>query len=205
MRVLLFLGLFGPLPGPFRSKAEVRDLECERVGPYEIERDRPGAVRPVGPRGQGALREVVVCRERVLRTGVRAPDEEAVLTTLDDTASSIAIAVASLRPDLRDRTWLVEAHHTSPAVGTKIAFAAKNALVAQGLSVSDRLPLLSAADVQVVTRMAPDDAWATACRRWSDTGGLRPGDALLAVVLRDARATGLHAGVCDGGRWSWLR
>lgn len=205
MTVLLFLGLFGPLPGPFRSKAEVRDLECERMSVDAAHRENPGAVQPVGPRGQRAQREIVVCRERMLRTGIRTPEQEAVLTTLDDTASALAVAVASLRPELRDRTWLVEAHHTDPAVGTKIAFATKNALVAQGLSVSDRLPLLSAADVQVLVRMAPDDAWAGACRRWAETGGLRADDALLAVVLRDARAARLHAGVCEGGRWSWLR
>src|SRR5690606_31575029 len=148
------------------SKAEVRDLECERLDIETATRDHPGAVHEVGPRGQRAQREIVVCRERLLPTGTRPEDAEAVLRTLDQTASGAARAAASLRPDLRDRIWLVEAHHASTAVTTKIAFATKNALVEQGLSVSDRKPLLNAADLTVLTRMGPDEAWPVACRRW---------------------------------------
>lgn len=205
MTVLGFLWLFGPAPGPFRSKEVMRDMECERSGIEAAHRENPGDVQPPGPRGQRSQREFVICREPLLPTGTRPPVDDAVLRDLDATASGVALAVASLRPDLRDRTWLVDAHHVSPATGSKIAFAAKNALLDQGLAVSDRAPLLTAADVQILGHMSPDDAWAVACRRWSDSGGLRETDALLAMVQRDPRATELHAGVCDRGRWSWLR
>ena len=70
------------------------------------------------------------------------------------------------------------------------------------VAITDRLKQ----DVQrVITRMAPDQAYPTACRRWFDTGSLDDGDALLAVVTRDPRETDLHAGLCASGTWTWLR
>jgi hypothetical protein len=71
--------------------------------------------------------------------------------------------------------------------------------------VSDRVPLLSAEDVNVLTRMHPDAAYPAACQRYAATGALGPGEALLAIVRRDPRETVLHAGLCVDGGWAWLK
>ena len=119
-------------------------------------------------------------------------------------------AIAHLRNSLptaqaADRVWLVEANVPTAPLGTKIAFATKAALMRQGLAVSDRTVTLGAGDVDVLTRLPPLAAYPAACRRYADGGSLRPGDALLFVMVLDPRETMLHAGLCIDGGWTWLR
>lgn len=207
------VGLFAPLailasdpaPSLTRSKAWSRQLVCERMSVEAASRLRPGLVVPERPRGDFMERSVVLCTQRALRSGLRAERDEAILSDLDVRASEIATAVAATRPDLAARTWLVEAFYPEATVQSKLAFAAKNALMSQGLPVSDRSPTLAVGDVAVLTRMSPAEAYPAACRRYTDQGGLREGDALLAVVSRDPRETALHAGVCADGAWVWIR
>ncbi len=202
---LVFIAPHDPAPSVLNSKDESASLECERKDVFEASRDHPGEVRAPGPRGDLYLRTALVCTERYMRLGLRSARDEAILTTLDARAGELASAADDLRPDLRDSTWLVETHYPSAQVSAKIAFAAKNALSGRGLRVSDRRPLLAAGDVEVLTRLHPDQAYAAACQRYHDNGSLRPGDALLGVIQRDKRATILHAGVCVDGVWQWLR
>ncbi len=194
-----------PTPGLTKRKASSRQLECERMTVDESRRRRPGSVRELKERGDGAERSVVVCTERLMRPGLRAARDEAILSTLDDRSSELAVAAMSGRPDLARRTWLVESYYPNAEVSPKLTFATKNALMEQGLSVSDRLVTLGVGDVEVITRMEPLQAYPAACQRYFDTGSLREGDALLAIVSRDRRETALHAGVCDNGTWSWLQ
>jgi hypothetical protein len=194
----IFAPIFGP---PTRS----RDLECEHMDVQTAVRDRPGLVAPPKPRGDYVERAVLVCAERWMRPGVRPPRDEAVLETLGATATEIALVAATERPDLRGATWLVEVFYPSGQVASKIAFATKDALVSRELTVSDRTPTLGVGDVGVLTRLDPDRAYPAACRRYADTGALREGDALLAVVHLDPRETRLHAGLCVAGEWTWLR
>lgn len=193
-----------PAPGLTRSKAWSRTMECERMSVEAAARLRPGLVTPERPRGDYMERSVVLCTQRVLRAGLRSDRDEAVLSDLDVRADELAAAAAT-RPDLADRTWLVETFYPSAQVSSKLSFAAKNALMGQGLAVSDRVPTLAVGDVAVLTRMSPAEAYPAACQRWAANGGLGAGDALLAVVSRDPRETALHAGVCADGVWTWVR
>jgi hypothetical protein len=204
LALLACLGAIDPAPGLARTTSWSRDLDCERVTSVTGSRRYPGEIAPPRPRDDVGS-STVVCRERLTRPGLREPRDEAILSELEVTTVGLAETAASLRPDLEDRTWLVEAYDASPPVAAKIAFASKNALMRRGLAVSDRAPILSAGDVDVLTRMSPDEAYPAACRRYFDTGSLGDADALLAVVRRDLRETTLHAGLCASGQWTWLR
>ncbi len=194
-----------PAPGLLRTRAESRNLDCERVSTETGSQRYPGVIDPESPRGAYVERSVVICKERVMRPGLRSARDEAFLLSLQEQATALATAAATLRPELLERTWLVETHFPSSQVAAKISFATKNALVVQGLAVSDRTPVLGADDVDVITRMAPQQAYRAACQRYTATGGLAGDDALLAVVQLDPRETILHAGICLDGGWEWLR
>ena len=194
-----------PAAGVWRTKARARNLTCERVDTDAGSLRYPGQIVASPPRGDDTEGEVVVCTERMTRLGLRPARDEAILESLDARAADLATAAESLRPDLRDRTWLVESWYPSLPVSTKISFAAKNALMRRGLTVSDRTPTLAVADVHILSRMRTDEAYSTACQRYAATGTLGEGDVLLAVVSRDDRETILHAGLCADGSWTWLK
>ena len=194
-----------PAPGLFRSRARVRRLDCERLTTETTLSRYPGEIAPEPPRGAYAEREVVRCHPRLLPPGVRAPRVEALLRDLERHASTVAGRVGSLGANGTARTWLVEAHDPDPQVVGKLRFALQNALLAQGLEVSDRTPRLGLADVDLITRLPPSQAYAAACRRYSENGSLGQDEALVALVNRDRRETGLHAGVCVDGGWRWLQ
>ena len=204
---LSFLGFVGsdPAPSLFRKRDVARSLECERLARSTAEIERAGEVKRERPRGSFGEREVLLCRQRLVREGIRQPRDEAILRDLESRVSRVAKQVASVRADLAERTWLVEAFTPDVRVGAKVTFALKAALMRESLRVSDRLPLLSAGDIEVITRLPPTEAYAVACRRWHDTGQLRPTDVLVAQITRDPRETNLHTGLCIDGRWSWLR
>lgn len=198
---------WGPDPSPSltRSKDAARRYECEWVTPEDAKRRFPGRVKEDRSRGDFVERKVVVCTQPVLGPDVRHPRDAAILRHLDATTAELASAAASLRHDLRDRTWLVEVFYPNAQVSPKIGFASKTALMEGGLRVSDRTPVLGAGDVETLTRMPPARAYPAACTRYADTGSLGADDALLAVLVRDPRETILHAGVCADGQWMWLR
>lgn len=194
-----------PAPSVFRSRKKVRSYECERlVG--EAARERlPDRIREERPRGNYVEQRVLHCRQRWMRTGLRHPRDEAVLSDLRSSTAAVASQAVSVFADFTDRTWLVETFFVNPAVSSKVGFAAKAALMTQGVTVSDRVPLLSASDVEVLLDLPPSQAYPAACLRWHATGQLRDDDVLLALVTRDRRETIYHAGVCTRGRWTWLQ
>lgn len=202
---LPFLSPKDPGPGLLRSKSASRQLECDRLTTIEAQQRYPGQIRPTAPRGDYIERSAVACRERLVRPGLRSKRDEAVLRTLDANSLEVARAAVSLRPELEERTWMVDVFYPDAVVSSKVAFASKNALMGQGLRVSDRTPVLSAGDVDVITRMTPAAAYPTACRRWATTGAVGEDQVLLGIVNRDPRETILHAGICTDGRWTWIR
>jgi hypothetical protein len=201
-----FLGIGGinPAPGPGRTRTWSRNLDCEWLAGQAGPRAYPGVIEPPRPRGDYIEQHTMVCRERVIRPGLRAPIDDALLTGLQSTAADIAERAAHLDPSLADATWLVEVFVPNATVGAKISFAMKNTLVGRGLSVTDRTPLLGAEDIGALTSLAPEQAYPAACTRYTATGAVREGDALLAVMLLDPRETALHGGVCVQGGWTWL-
>lgn len=193
-----------PAAGVLNERSDARALVCERITVDEAERRRPGAVREASPRGDWFERSVMICTGRVLDPELRAPQDEALLQSMDERAKGLAQSAESLRPDLGERTWLVEANTANPEVAAKLTFATKNALMAQGVAVSDRSPTLSFRDIDVLSRMPPEEAYPAACVRYVANGSLHEGDALLMVMSLDARATSLHGGLCSDGAWTWL-
>jgi hypothetical protein len=203
--LLLGVAQADPAPELTRKKSRSRNLDCERVSDKTADRQYPGRIFVSESRGLDDRRSIVVCRERIFRNGFRDPGDEAVLWSLEARANEFAVAAASARPEWAARTWLVESFHPSSQVSGKLSFATKNALMGQGLTVSDRAPLLGAGDIAVITRMDPYDAYPVACKRYHDTGAMSEGDALLAVITLDPRETAVHAGVCVDGDWAWLQ
>ncbi len=205
LALLPFLLPDDPAPGLLHSRDDARRLDCERVGTAAGSRRFPGRVTPDAPRGELIERSAVICRERMMRPGLREARDEAILSTLSDRATELAELASSRHTELAGRTWLVDVHYPSAEVSAKIALATRDAMVRGGLSVSDRTPLLTAADVEIITRMSPDEAWPAACQRYAASGSLGDDDALLAVVTRDPRETILHAGLCSRGGWLWMQ
>ena len=205
---LTLQGLTGrgdPAPGLIHSKSASRRLECERLDVETAHQKHPGQVVAPGPRGDTIERSALLCAERIARPGLRSDQDEAILYSLGEHSSELAQLAAGLHPELAESTWLVEAFYPNVQVAAKLSFATKNALVEQGLEVSDRTPLLGPDDIDVITRMPPFQAYPAACARYVANGSLGPDDALLGVVLLDPRETLLHAGVCRDGSWTWLQ
>lgn len=194
-----------PAPGITRRKGWTDNLECERLDARTGSRRYPGEIKPPSSRGGDVESHTVVCEERLLRPGLRDPVDDALLSELEPMTAALAATAASRYPDLGASTWLVEVFVANPQVATKVSFATKNALMESGLAVSDRTPILGLDDLEVILRMPPEEAYPTACARWSATGSLGSDDALLAVVSLDPRETILHAGLCMAGRWTWLQ
>lgn len=191
-----------PAPGILRSNTEARGVDCE-VLPLEAAQARyPGQVEAEPPRGSFVDTRAMVCRHRLFPNGERVPRDEAILSRLSETVRGlVGSATASAPPKL---TWQVEAHYPDAAMASKIAFAAKVALVTRGQAVTDRVPVLAAGDVLVIAAQEPGAAWRLACARAFAEGSLKPGEVLLGLALVDARETTLHAGLCIDGDWRWV-
>ena len=205
MVILPFVLHADPSASMFRSKDQARRYECESTTAEQGDTLRPGQVVTSPPRGDYVERDAVICVERLMRPGLRAPRDEAILSSLDGITSELASNAVGRRSDLADRTWLVESYYPSATVSAKLSFATRSALMAQGLAVSERAPTLNAADVEVLTHLDPMQAYPAACQRYSENKSLDERHALLAIVSLDNRETILHAGTCVDGQWSWVQ
>lgn len=194
-----------PAPGVVASRSDAREYVCEHMSVQATVDRYPGRVAEPKPRGDYIERDVMMCQQRVLRGDLRLAKDEAILLSLEARANELAADARARYPELEDHTWMVEVYYPSGSVSGKISFAAQNALMAQGLTVSDRAPTLAAGDVQVLTRMSPWEAYPAACQRYHSNGSVGADEALLAVMTLDPQETALHAGLCEQGRWTWLR
>lgn len=194
-----------PLPWPGLARYRARDLDCVRLDADVAHRRYPGLIDAPHPKGELRSSDVLRCQQRLLRAGLRPNGVEALLGTLQDRVADAARATRAEAPELTPRTWLVAAHLASPAVSAKVRFAAQNALMAEGLAVSDRAPIWSAGDVRALAGLPGDQVMPAACARMHALGQLDSDTALLGLTQVAPRETGLHAGVCADGAWTWLR
>lgn len=200
-------GGYDPLPGIFRTKEDAANMDCRRLSQTEAHALYPGEIpEPAGRTLAGSTTDVLACRRRFIRLGERLPRDEVLLTSLRETAGDI-VQAALAQPDAvaGTLTWHVDAFYPSIEVAAKIAVAAKTELVERGHRVSDRVPLLAAGDIAVLSRLPPKEAYPAACSRYFAEGVLTDGDAFLGLMIIDPRETQLHGGVCVRGEWKWFR
>lgn len=205
--VFLLAGTYDPLPGFFHSKEDSRNMDCRRLTHAEAHALHPGQIpEPASRTLAGTTTDVLTCKRRFIRLGERPARDELILTSLRESASDIVRAATSQPAVGAGKvTWHVDAFYPSMEVAAKIAVAAKTELAERGHRVSDRVPLLAAGDIAVLSRMPPKDAYAAACKRYFAEGALGENDAFLGLMIVEARETQLHAGVCVRGEWSWFR
>jgi hypothetical protein len=193
-----------PSPGFFQSKTAARNLDCTRLTQAQAHQLHPGQVPDVPARDlAGGSTDALVCATRIMNHGERPPRDEAILSTLRQTVGAITQLAGAVTTE--PVTWHVDAFYPQPAVAAKIAVAARTDLAERGLRVSDRVPLLAAGDVALLSTLAPREAYPLACARYHAHQSLGEGDAFLGLMIVDPRETTLHAGLCLRGEWRWLR
>ena len=202
MASLLAGCIHDPAPGLFQSKADARALECVRVTQAEAHALHPEAVSAPNPRTANLENtDAILCQPRMMRQDERPARDDLILSSLRSEVGQIDSIVAT-RGDV---TWHVDAFYPRQEVASKIALAAKTDLAERGQRVSDRPPVLAAADLSVLGTLSPRQAFPLACTRYFAEGGLTDQDGFLALMIIDPREAVLHAGVCLRGTWRWLQ
>jgi len=192
-----------PSPGFFHTKEEARAVECVRMSQTEVHEREPARVPEPPPRGARVPADVLVCKRRYLSPDERPARDEALLSNLRGEVSAIVQAASTSGGP--STVWHVDAFYPEAIVAQKIAVATRTELVERGKKVSDRVPVLAAADLSVLGHLTPQDQYPLACARAFAEGALSPPEAFLGVMIVDAREAQLHAGVCLEGKWRWLR
>lgn len=186
------------------GRQQGRELDCVRMSQEQAHALYPGQV-PEGEVRAGALTDIdaLICSRRILHLDERPPRDEAILSRLGAAVHELTQAAsASGAPGA---LWHVDAYYPDPRVAAKIAVAAKTDLAERGSRVSDAVPLLAAGDLAVLRTLPPRDAYPLACARAYAEKSLGDTDAFLGIMLLDPAETDLHAGVCVGGVWRWVR
>lgn len=190
---------------PFQSRQDRRSLSCTRMDQAEAARLHPGEVPEPPVRGSNfSVTDALVCQRQILTEGEREGRDEAILSSLGLAVKELVQEASTLegRPQA---VWHVDAFYPDPRVASKISIAARTLLVEHGLRVSDRVPLLAAGDVAVITHQRLHQGYSTACARFFAEGTLTEQSVFLGLMIVDPRETSLHAGLCSGGVWKWLR
>ena len=194
---------YDPAPGITQTKRYSRNLECNRLSQAQAHEQFPGRVPDLPPRGSYSNIDALTCSTRIAEPGDRPPRDEVILTSLRQTVGEITRLASAAAPETTN--WHVDAFYPQLAVAQKISVAARMDLAERGHKVSDRVPVLAAGDIAVLARMPAAKAYPLACQRYFTEKVLIEPDAFLGLMIIDARETDLHAGVCVGGRWKWLR
>ena len=194
---------YDPAPGIWHGKSEARNLECSRVSQLRAHELHPDEVPAPPARLANQESDALLCTRRYLREGDRPERDEAILSSLRQSVGEFVETASALGQG--ELNWHVDAFYPQPEVAAKISVAARMELAEQGRRVSDKVPVLAAGDIAVLGRMAPQQAYPLACKRYFDQHALGENDAFLGIMLIDARETQLHAGLCLNGEWRWLR
>ena len=196
--------LHDPIEHSWRGRAELRELDCERMSQAEAHRRRPAEVPETHMRAQTQMQiDALVCQRRVVPFGARDQRDDAILSQLSGEVASLTTqAIASTDADTR---FVVDAFYPQPQVAAKIRFATLQRLAEDGRTTTTQMPLLAAGDLAVMQGLPLQDALPLACARLHAEGSLPANTAFLAVAVLRPMETQLHAGLCLGGGWRWLR
>jgi hypothetical protein len=196
----------------FASRSEARSFDCTRTTQAEAARLAPGLVpEPSVRSGVFAKTDGMVCQRQYLTEGERPNRDEAILSTLTASVGELVRLAASVEPSLRSghaqgpTQWYVDAFYPEPRVAAKLALSARVLLAEEGHVVFDRVPLLAALDVAVISRMPVQQSFPIACARYFVEKTLHEPQVFLALMIVDPREAQVHAGLCARGQWRWLR
>jgi hypothetical protein len=193
-----------PIQQAWQGREHTRQLECERLSQAEAHRRSPAEVPPPAARTATMMQlDALVCARRVVPWGKSDPRDEVILTTLSDEVAAIVNAAASAIEG--DGRVFVDAFYPQPEIAQKIANATRIGLADAGRRVGSRAPLLAAGDVEVVGAMSLMQALPITCARLKAEGSLTDNDAIVVVAIVRDNETQLHGGVCQKGRFQWLR
>ena len=192
-----------PAPGVWQTRQDARNYECVTLDQARAHELYPSQVPELPARRTGFDHDALVCSARYLKLDERPARHEAILATLRASTTELAQAAGSAVTE--DLLWHVDAFYPDVAVGAKIAVATRMELAERGHKVSDRVPILGAGDVSVLSTLPAAKAYPLACARYFAEHSLSDHDALLGLMVVDPRETQLHAGVCVHGAWKWLR
>ena len=203
----LFLGgdqAHDPIQQAWLGREQTRQLECERISQAEAHKRFPAEVPATAMRTSTMMElDALVCARRVVPWGTLHPRDEVILSTLSTEVSAIVGGVAGAVP-VGSRV-VVDVSYPSPQVAQKIAIATRQSLADAGHRVSNLAPLLAAGDVEVLSALTPAEALPVGCARLFAEETLTGTDAFVGVALLRDNETQLHAGLCQKGRWQWLR
>lgn len=193
-----------PTAGVASTKAQMRRLSCLRLAQAQAHQRFPSEVpeNTVRELATGET-DALVCETDVMSAGERNNRDEAILRALtSSTAELTELASATVTKPV---TWYVDTLYPNQRVAQKVSVAARVELAERGRSVSDRVPVLAAGDIEVLSHLKVHDAFVLACTRAYAEKTLSDSDVLLAFSIVDVRETSLHAGLCQRGTWRWLQ
>ena len=193
-----------PIQQAWLGREHTRQLECERVSQAEAHRRFPADVPATAMRTSTIMElDALVCARRLVPWGTLHPRDEVILSNLSAEVAAIVGGVVGAVP-VGSRV-VVDVWYPSPQVAQKIAIATRQSVADTGHRVSNLAPLLAAGDVEVISALPPADALPVACARLFAEQTLTGTDAFVGVALLRDNETQLHAGLCQKGRWVWLR
>lgn len=201
--LLLLAGcVHDPSPGVFRTKEESRNLDCVRMSHSQAHERFPGVVPDQPPKGAYWVTDALVCGARIVSLGERPARDEVVLTSLRESVASLTRQATAQAP--ADTLWHVDAFYPVATVSQKIAVAARVDIAERGFRVSDRVPVLAAGDIAVLSTTGADKAFPLACARYQAEGLLGEDEGFLGIMMLDKHEVALHGGYCLKGSWRWL-
>lgn len=200
---LLFETFQDPGPGLLTPITSARGRDCRSITREEGTRIRADAVAEASDKSSYFEENFTHCRSPVFSQGERPKRQEAILAHLSESVTYAVTKAQDAFPKMQ--TWYTEAHADDTSLARKANFALKVELRSRGSNVSDAILSLPASELvaaQSIHRLnLPEDI----CQRMTRTKLLPNDSALLLLASLDENETQLHAGVCQGGIWRWLR
>ncbi|MCP4500563.1 MAG: hypothetical protein GY822_11440 [Deltaproteobacteria bacterium] len=204
-QLLVFVDLADdPVHEAWQGRQAARQFECERMSQARAHEKFPGRIPATSARGTALFQiDALVCERRVIPDGTRTPRDELILGNFNDEIGELSGLAAKVGD--KNTRWIVDAYYPDSAMVQKIAGATRVSLAERGLFVSDQPPIFTGGDVEVFRTLPVRYAIPLACKRLFDTHSLDDNTAFLAIALLHEKESQLHAGICQHGKFTWLR